>query len=132
MTVLSRWREAGRWWDGEAEREFVRYLDEKGILREKDCRLETADCRVVDPSAACSPQSPVSKYGGHTVDYDVMRMEERQRVKNVVTYLSQNGAPQPKERYVQLHSLSVLSFGRSSIHPEQLAAMAYVRGVSSV
>ncbi len=31
---IAVWREAGRWWDGEAYREFRRFLDERGIQRE--------------------------------------------------------------------------------------------------
>ncbi|WP_324668389.1 DUF6504 family protein [Geochorda subterranea] len=40
LECLAEWREAGRWWDGEAERRVVRVLTEGGIY-ELSCDAAT-------------------------------------------------------------------------------------------
>lgn len=117
MEILARWREAGRWWEQEAETEWVRFLDESGILRE-----------VSFPTA----QEPVKKRlkqriaeSVHTVDYDVLRLEQRQAMRNVEQIARQDVASLP---IALLHGVSALSFGRSTLMPEHLAAYAKLGG----
>jgi hypothetical protein len=35
MDILARWRERGKWWDNESEKDFIRYLDDAGTIREE-------------------------------------------------------------------------------------------------
>src|SRR5690349_336599 len=37
--ILARWREVGEWWSGEPQREIERYIDDRGIRREKTIEL---------------------------------------------------------------------------------------------
>ena len=76
MEILARWREAGKWWEQEAETEWVRFLDERGILREESFEraLQSGQKRRAKDA---------SKGLGHTVDYDVLRLEYRQALRNV-------------------------------------------------
>lgn len=119
METLARWREAGRWWEQEPETEWVRFLDERGILRE-----------VSHVTASTSTRNKRrTNYGpqqlGHTVDYDVMRLEYRQALRNVEDWKQLKVRSYP---VAALHGVSALSFGRSTMMPEHLAAFAKLRG----
>jgi hypothetical protein len=77
MEILARWREAGRWWEQEPETEWVRFLDERGIMREV--------CLDVSEPATAKAKTKRTRDErlGHTVDYDVIRLEYRQALRNV-------------------------------------------------
>jgi error-prone DNA polymerase len=121
--ILSKWREAGRWWDGEPEREFIRYLDDRGVIRE-ECREypQPESTRVVSDQKA--------RYAPHTVDYDVMRLEERKQRQAVAMQMGQRaGSSVP---FAPLHCLSALSFGRSAVFPEHIPSLATLHGMPAV
>ncbi|MDQ2985285.1 MAG: DNA polymerase III subunit alpha [Armatimonadota bacterium] len=122
MEILARWRESGRWWQEEPETEWVRFLDEQGILREETLVCSVGDSRtLVDDSN----NQPRVADAGHTVDYDVVRLEQRNAMRNVdhLARLKVRSLP-----IAMLHGISALSFGRSTMMPEHLAAYAKLRG----
>jgi len=119
MEVLARWRESGRWWQQEPETERVRYLDRHGVLREESLIWNAG------VNAMQHIESRRSVDNGHTVDYDVVRLEQRNALRNV-DYLA--GAKVESYPIAALHGVSALSFGRSTMMPEHLAAYAKIRG----
>jgi error-prone DNA polymerase len=118
MEILARWREAGKWWEQEPETEWVRFLDERGILREQS--FERPVARI-----SRARRKDGSKGLGHTVDYDVLRLEYRQALRNVQEWAEAQVKSYP---IAMLHGLSALSFGRSTMMPEHLAAFSKMRG----
>src|SRR5688500_1049801 len=119
MEILARWREAGKWWEQEPETEWVRFLDESGILRE--ISFSRKHKRGIRRRVARDGSTGV----GHTVDYDVLRLEYRQALRNVEEWAQAQVKSLP---VASLHGLSALSFGRSTMMPEHLAAFAKMRG----
>ena len=119
MEVLARWREAGRWWEQEPETEWVRFLDERGIMREV----------CLDVSEPVTARAKIKRTRderlGHTVDYDVIRLEYRQALRNVEKWAQMKVESHP---VAALHGISALSYGRSTMMPEHLAAIAKLRG----
>lgn len=65
--VLAHWREAGEWWLGEPPREFVQYIDPKGIRREQE--------RTLPPLTAAIEGTPKPFEEDHTEDY-VLRVRK--------------------------------------------------------
>jgi error-prone DNA polymerase len=118
MEILARWREAGKWWEQESETEWVRFLDERGILREESFERTVQTGRKQRVKDA-------SKGLGHTVDYDVLRLEYRQALRNVQEWAQAQVKSYP---IAMLHGVSALSYGRSTMMPEHLAAFAKMRG----
>ena len=119
MEILARWREAGKWWEQEPETEWVRFLDERGILREISFEREN------DGTTSKRRANDGSRGIGHTVDYDVLRLEYRQALRNVEEWARTQVKSYP---VAALHGLSALSFGRSTMMPEHFAAFAKMRG----
>ncbi|MBA3725365.1 MAG: DNA polymerase III subunit alpha [Armatimonadetes bacterium] len=120
MDVLALWRESGKWWDGEAEKEWVRFLDEHGKLVEECCELSFEKESM--PFKRVAEDIPT-----YTVDY----MFPNSLKRNAVS-AAKGISPGDRERAVHLHCLSALSFGRSSMHPEQIAALAHIYGMKAV
>lgn len=122
MEILARWREAGRWWEQDPEREWVRFLDESGILREKSfvCEAEGSEC---------FPQRKSRQEIAHTIDYDVARLEARGALRDVSHIADMRVDALP---VAALHGISALSYGRSTMMLEHLAAFAKLRGYSAV
>lgn len=125
MQIVAHWREAGKWWDGEDQREIIRSLDESGALREESTIIRFPPSRLTLPK----PQENLPSY---TVDYDVMKADDRRHRHNVARLISEARAKYAAgPDFVPLHCLSALSFGRSSMSPEHIAALAYIHGMKA-
>lgn len=125
MEILAHWIEAGEWWSGAQEREWVRWLDEHGIQRTRERpvrRLAGASFAIVPSSVPDSAQ---------TVDYSQWKREHRALKSDAETLLSRLRESAPCE-FVPLHVLSAYSFGRSTLTPEQVAALARAAGYPAV
>src|SRR5438552_2222835 len=123
--LITHWREAGRWWDGEKTREIIRFLDETGVLREETKEL-------VFPKTSLHLPQPPDETPSYTVDYDVVKAEDRRKRRDITKLCTHGGRSFSEPSFVPLHCMSALSFGRSSMQPEQIAALAYMHGIHAV
>ncbi len=124
--LIARWRETGRWWEGEPEREFARFLDNDNIVRES---VREHTC-VIQPKRLMVKED-VTFEVARTVDYEVIKRETRDsrlELERINTLKALPGS----SSYVPLHCVSAYSFGRSSLTPERIVAKAYLGGMQSV
>ncbi|MCW5937640.1 MAG: DNA polymerase III subunit alpha [Fimbriimonadaceae bacterium] len=124
--LISKWREAGSWWEGEPPREFVQWRDEKGIKREKSRvlpRLNTpANSKPYEENhkeeASLRPRKTrdekVSKACGYTQD-----LHPIVRNKPFVS------------TYCPLQLNSGYSFGRSVMLAKEIPRRAAAMGIGS-
>src|SRR5688500_5017080 len=108
MEILARWRESGRWWQQEPETEWVRFLDERGILREETINSPSSSSEMRTGLGGGARSIPARELG-HTIDYDVVRLEQRNTLRNVDHLASMKVRSFP---IAMLHGISALSFGR--------------------
>jgi error-prone DNA polymerase len=119
VEILARWRESGRWWEQEQEQEWVRFLDQSGILREKSFLCDLRDSLELPQKKAHRQEI------AHTIDYDVARLEARGALRDISHVAETRTDSLP---VAALHCLSALSYGRSTMMPEHIAAYAKLRG----
>ncbi len=72
MKVLAHWKEAGRWWEGEPEREILKYLDSRSVVRTR-----VREGAPLIASATPDRRNPSVAREAYTVDYEVRKREER-------------------------------------------------------
>jgi DNA polymerase III alpha subunit len=123
MKTTAHWREAGKWWDGEQATEWLQYVDNSGAFREKSIPLSQRKRKAV------LPEQPVVKEA-RTVDYDVLKLEERRVRQNAVYQVSMTNVAQSIP-FAPLHCISAYSFGQSSLTPEQIALLARSYGMKA-
>ncbi len=116
--ILARWREAGEWWEGQPQREFCRYLDEKGIRREKSRELPClADIRDEPPSRVPQPRDDkVAKAMGHLPSFNPSQL------RGLV----------PQQPFAALHIVSGHALGRSTISSAEIVNLEAARRYQSV
>lgn len=143
-TVVSRWREAGEWWQFEPYREFEQYLDAKGVRRERMRELPTlgrldpeGNPYVDDATEEWSIRArkirdeKVSAECGHL---PTQYYEDRSRaftapVQRPLPTIIRRSLDQP---YVPLHVHSGYAFGRSTLFAEEIAVRAAQAGCPAV
>lgn len=126
MDILARWREAGRWWEGEPPLEVIQYRDAKGIKREKTRELPPfhtpLSCRVdaVD----------------HREDYILRPRKTRDEKVAIACGLIKSSGTIPihraRESYVPLHVYSGYSFGKSTLFARELPRRAADLGLPAM
>jgi error-prone DNA polymerase len=115
MDILARWRERGKWWDNESEKDFIRYLDDAGSIREEErCLIYTYPGKRLPKKVAELP--------AYTIDY--MLRPKRASISFPETA--------KEERVVHLHCLSAYSFGRSAIKAEDIPVLARLNRMPAV
>lgn len=122
--IIAHWKETGRWWQGEPEREFKRYLDNGGVIREAMRELKPLSTRAF--SAQTENQEKA-----HTVDYEVLKREAKD-AREMLIKMKAEQMRSKNSAFVPLHSISAYSFGRSSLYPEEIATYAFAGGMSAV
>lgn len=96
------WREAGEWWDGASQREFVRFIDANGVRRENLREMPCITQLKHEVPTAKIPHvrdDKVAYANGHVPDFDL-------------TFYQQHYDPQG---VAALHIQSGYAFGRSTI-----------------
>ncbi|MBL1149661.1 MAG: DNA polymerase III subunit alpha [Armatimonadetes bacterium] len=126
MKVLAHWKEAGRWWEGEPEREILKYLDSRSVVRTR-----VREGAPLIASATPDRRNPSVVREAYTVDYEVRKREERDARVEAMKRFSQVGSA-PESQFVPLHAVSAFSYGRSALYPEQIAALTAAGGMKAV
>lgn len=143
--ILAKWRQVGAWWETAPQIEGVRWLDAKGVVRE----------RVRELPPICDPDtSKVKAYiPDHREDVD-LRMRPRklrpgklrdEKVGRACGYVKDaepvtvgsvgvgsGGLGSSVARYVPLHVLSGYSYGRSVLLAEEIPRLAAAAGLPAV
>jgi error-prone DNA polymerase len=131
--ILARWLEAGEWWTGEPSQEWVRYLDKKGIRRERSREVPIR----FDPDRQTLPYEEDGREDG------VLKTRKTRDEKMHLAYLSyaphytparenELGPSVEASRYVPLHMVSGYSFGKGILLPEEMVAYAKRYGMAGV
>lgn len=127
--VLARWRQVGKWWEGDRPTEYVRYLDENGIRRETSREL----------AVLCNPAklAPKRDIENHREDYSLRPYKRRDETVGIATgHIKETSILSPRlsstASYVPLHILSGYSFGRSILLANEVARLAAVAGLPAV
>jgi hypothetical protein len=111
--TLAIWREAGEWWKGESDRQITRYIDHKGIRREK---VETV----------CHENKTASE-----VRVRVIRDEKVSLATGHFTPPNYGGAQKNIHTGILFHTQSAYSLGGTMIASE-IPALAAEKGYRSV
>ncbi len=133
--VLAHWRELGEWWNGDPYREYTRYVDAKGVRREK----------VVDLGAVIEATiESKSVEEDHSEEWS-LRVHKKRDEKMALARLSyqtvdeakrpstiKNQKSKIKNQYVPLHILTGYAFGRGTMMPEELAMFASMIGAPAM
>ncbi|MBX3114547.1 MAG: DNA polymerase III subunit alpha [Fimbriimonadaceae bacterium] len=127
--TLARWRQVGKWWEGENPIEFVRYLDSKGIRREVQKQLP-----ILSDPTKLKPKKYVQTYNE---DYSLRPNKRRdETVGKACGYVKETSfitnKLSPKSTYVPLHLLSGYSIGRSILLANEIPRLAAVAGLPAV
>ncbi|MCB8932116.1 MAG: DNA polymerase III subunit alpha [Fimbriimonadaceae bacterium] len=127
--ILARWRESGEWWSGETPKEFVRFIDAKGVRREVAIEVDDA------------PVRPTNDKRPTTSDEDlreeiVLRLAKTrdEKVAKACGFAREATSlyrlPSPDSRfpasYVPLHAVSGYAFGRGTMLADEVARLAAV------
>lgn len=127
--VLARWRQVGKWWEGDFPTETVRFINEKGIRKEKTKELPIL-CSPADIKLTVDKED-------HREDYSIRPRKRRDETVGVAcgyvketSFISQRESTQIK--YVPLHTLSGYSFGRSILLAGEIARLAALAGLPAV
>jgi error-prone DNA polymerase len=130
VETLARWREVGQWWASEPQLEIHRFIDGKGIRRQKEKQLAPLtpdDTKVATPyeedfkEEIClriqrARDDKVAKACGLLPDQDLS------------DFIIDPG----KQRYAALHAFSGYAFGKSTFIAPELPAVAGQRGYKAV
>lgn len=122
--ILSRWREAGEWWKGELPREFLRFIDDDGLLR-----LETeALPHLIPPGPIIRPGEGIHirRDKDDKVAHACGTLEER--FLGIPSKRSQERDPNADRSGVLLHALSGYAFGRGATIAAEIPAYVNQRG----
>jgi len=111
--TLAIWREAGEWWKGESDRQITRYIDHKGIRREK---VETV----------CHENKTASE-----VRVRVIRDEKVSLATGHFTPPNYGGAQNNSDGGILFHTQSAYSLGGTMIASE-IPALAAEKGYRTV
>ncbi|MFN7172627.1 MAG: DNA polymerase III subunit alpha [Fimbriimonadaceae bacterium] len=154
--VLSVWREAGEWWNGEPYREFETYLDAKGVRRER-CREYPSLASAYLPERQQKEVSEVampdvsrrqqrSQFLGESLSAGQQPWEEdctedwairihKTRDEKVARACGKIQEPQLPQKlkaqhgYLAAHVCSGYSFGRGAMLAEEIPALAAAAGL---
>ena len=124
--VVARWREVGRWWDGEPYREVVRTVLPSGKVDETIRESPGVGSRLLGGGKAEFVEN-------HTEDHDARFVKQRnQQVAQALGQIPPDlfDSSRPVERgYALLHCLSGYAFGRSSMLAAEIPALCAARGI---
>lgn len=121
--LTAHWKEIGRWWHSEPEREIKKWVDKNGSLRES--------FREMPPLRTCIEESELERRDAGTVDYELLKREER-CAREALIQMRAKKMQGRDSRFVPLHSISAYSFGRSCVYPEEIATFALAGGMKAV
>lgn len=125
--ILALWREAGEWWNGEPPREFVRFIDARGVRRE-----EVVELRSLPPSGEPSPpdeddlREEIVLRLAKTRDEKVAKACGVAREATAHFRVPGSGSRVP---YAPLHVVSGYAFGRGTMLADEVARLAAVVGL---
>ncbi|MCH8273869.1 MAG: DNA polymerase III subunit alpha [Armatimonadetes bacterium] len=123
MTILAHWKETGKWWEGEPEREFRRFLDQKGVVRQMERKHA-----CIAQAAPHTPPTAADLADAVSADYELLKRGAR-IVREETETFAEGGQKNRASPFVPLHCVSACSFGRSTLSPERIAALACSRGM---
>ena len=126
--TVARWREAGRWWDGEPYLEVRRILLPNGAVRE-----ETREMPCIGDALA--GVVPARFTENHTEDHDTRFVKVRdEKVLAALGMTPEQPVPKvrrPAATYALLHACSGYAFGRGLMLAEEVPAVCASRGVGA-
>lgn len=127
--VVARWREAGRWWDGEPYREVSRVLLPTGKVKEV---IQEFPC-LGDPILKAKPEPHVED---HREDLDFRYGKVRdEKIKLALGLVPDRTYPDLSKPtsppYALLHAVSGYAFGRGSMLADEIPVIAAARGATS-
>lgn len=114
--ILSQWREAGEWWNGEPYRELTRCVDERGVVQELLKEL---------PSLGLAPAVRHQEIREDHTEEPSLRV--RRSFRSEKNRKSEVGHP-----YVPLHCFSGYAIGRSSLLASELPYAAASLGLPAM
>jgi len=127
IEIIAHWREVGEWWAGDQPREFVQYLDGKGIKR--------ARSRNLPKSPTPTPVNPVNR-DEHTEEPSLRPRKFRdEKVSYACGFAPKSYQIHDRPtavNFAPLHVLSGYSFGRSTLFCEEIARQAANYGYPAV
>lgn len=118
---IAHWREAGAWWEGEPEREFIQYRDAQGVIHQRERVRPSVRNELRDAGSSASVRRRYDeewtlrqRHGrGERIG---TAQDKGARNVNLVAQCRSATAPP----YVPLHVVSSYSFGRSTLFAEEI------------
>lgn len=125
--LVSRWREAGAWWEGESPREVIQFRERSGRLREVHRSL---------PSLVAPSKTNRASQSENNWEDIAMRPRKLRDEKVAMACGFAKKSPVPKALIeaplAALHALSGYSFGRSILFAEEIPRLAAAHGFPAV
>lgn len=129
--TLAMWREAGEWWEGAAQREVHRYVDDKGVRRE-DIR-EMVPLRL-QPASTAERADQLAPDTNFKEEWNLRIHKRRdEKVSKAMGYIQEPPAihirPQSGRTYAPLQIMSGYSFGRGTMLAEEIPLVCASVGI---
>lgn len=127
--LIAHWREAGEWWANEPYREYWRYLDHKGILREKTRELPSLGQIEGSNSPYEIPQDQSEEW---TLRIQKLRDEKVAIACGFVDKHKPTSRIPSAQTYTALHVRSGYTFGRGVMLAEEIALIGAAVGIEAI